>query len=202
MELQDGEAGVSRQTAGDRPTIRFPLLSACRRTRVYLVTRRQAVNATRRLPGSTAPDAVQQDLRLLRSADKMRGCRKAARSQSTPLDGQALRHSHRRRKRMPVGQSSGAFRPGVSRDRGSEGASQAMPDVDAVMILESMQSSHVLWLLMPPLARTGSPEWSVRPDRMRRDQYWHAALRVAAAALRSSRFFLTLVRPVSLRKRR
>jgi hypothetical protein len=77
-----------------------------------------------------------------------------------------------------------------------------MPDVDAVLVLESMQSGHVLWLLMPPLTRTGSPQWLTRPDPMRRDQSWHAALRMAAAALRSSRFFLALARPISLRKPR
>ena len=77
-----------------------------------------------------------------------------------------------------------------------------MPDVDAVLVLESMQSGHMLWLLMPPLARTGFPGWSARPDRMCRDQHWHAVLRKAAATLRPSRLFLALVCPMSLRKRR
>ena len=76
-----------------------------------------------------------------------------------------------------------------------------MPDVGAVLILDSMQSGHVLWLLMPPLVRTGSANLSVKPDRMCRDQCWHAALWIVAAAFRSSRFFLTLMRPILLRKR-
>lgn len=77
-----------------------------------------------------------------------------------------------------------------------------MPDVDAVLVLESMQSGHVVWLLMPPLTRTGFPEWSVWPDRMCRDRYWHSVRRKAATALRSSGFFLAQVFPMSLRKRR
>ena len=76
-----------------------------------------------------------------------------------------------------------------------------MPHVDAVLMLESMHSGNVLWLLLPGLSQPRPPR-SDRSFKIDRDRCWSAALQSAVVALRAFRLMQVLACSLSLRKRR